>query len=67
MVDLFCVNLFDRQESTIASVEQVQLGDTSLSNDQGLIDTRREYWRWILCGMLGILTLEWWVYSRRIR
>ncbi len=67
VVDLFCVNLFDRQESTIASVEQVQLGDTSLSNDQGLIDARREYWRWILCGMLGILTLEWWVYSRRIR
>ncbi len=67
VVDLFCVNLFDRQESTIASVEQVQLGDTSLNDDQGLIDTRREYWRWILCGMLGILTLEWWVYSRRIR
>ncbi len=67
LIDLFCVNLLDRQESTIASVAEVTLGDSNVSDDQGLVDTRREYWRWLLMGMLGILTIEWWVYRNRIR
>jgi hypothetical protein len=27
---------------------------------------RTELWRWLLCAVLGVLCLEWYIYNRRI-
>jgi len=66
IVDLFSVNLFDRQEATIPSAETVQLGFMPIASDQVTSLSRREYWRVLLLGMLGVLSLEWWYYGRRL-
>lgn len=66
VVDLFSVNLFDRQEATIPSSETVQLGYSPIASDQVASVSRREYWRVLLLGMLGVLSLEWWYYGKRL-
>jgi hypothetical protein len=66
VIDLFAVNLFDRQESEVVSPEVVQLGYSEIASDEVRVSTRREYWRFLLLAMLGILSLEWWYYGRRL-
>ncbi len=66
VVDLFSVNLFDRRESTLAVSDVVQLGDQQLSRAIATTASRREYWRILLFGLLGVLTFEWWYYVRRL-
>ncbi|MGV3483966.1 MAG: VWA domain-containing protein [Planctomycetaceae bacterium] len=66
MIDLFAVNMFDRQESRIESAEAVQLGYSEVTSDGQRVASRREYWRLLLLAMLGVLTVEWWYYSRRL-
>jgi hypothetical protein len=66
LVDLFAINLFDRSESDIAARESVDLGyEAVVATDSGT-EQRREYWRWALLAMLGILATEWWIYVKRI-
>lgn len=66
IVDAFSVNLFDRRESELATAPEVELGYESIAADVGSESRRREFWRWLLIGMLGLLVAEWWVYSRRV-
>lgn len=66
IVDLFSVNLFDRLESTLASAESVQFGYGVVENEVVNSPSRREYWRLLLIAMLGVLSLEWWYYGRRL-
>ncbi len=66
VIDLFAVNLFDRQESSLKSAESVQLGYSEVASEEVRTASRREYWRVILLAMLGILSLEWWYYGRRL-
>jgi hypothetical protein len=65
-IDRFAVNLFDRQESSLAAADTVVLGYESVDATVATIARRREYWRVILLGVLGVMTLEWWFYSRRL-
>ncbi|MCO8124341.1 BatA and WFA domain-containing protein [Stieleria sp. TO1_6] len=65
LVDLFSINLFSRQESQIKPREQFELGYESVETS-GAIETRKEFWRWLLLAALAILATEWWLYNRRI-
>lgn len=66
LVDLFAVNLFDRTESDIAIAETVDLGYESVEASSGGLEQRKEYWRWALLAMLGLLATEWWIYTKRV-
>jgi len=66
VVDRFAINLFDVQESRLSAMEDVELGyETVAAVDNG-IETRREYWRWLLMLVLVVLFAEWWLYTRRL-
>ncbi len=66
LADLFAVNLFDRSESNIAVAKTVDLGYESVDASTGGLEQRKEYWRWALLAMLGLLATEWWVYTKRV-
>ncbi len=66
LADLFAVNLFDRGESDLAVAPAVELGYEAIDAEIGSIDQRREYWRWALIGVLGLIAAEWVVFTRRV-
>lgn len=66
LVDLFAINLFDRSESDIAAVPSIEVGYEEVAATTAGIEERKEYWRWALICMLGLLAAEWWVYSKRV-
>ena len=66
LVDLYAVNLFDPGESDLAVAPAVELGYEEVAATEGGVEDRREYWRWLLIGMLGLIATEWWIYSRRV-
>ncbi len=66
LIETFSINLFDRQESRLAVAPEIDLGDEMVAATSTGERQRREYWRWFLVAMLGMLVAEWWVYSRRV-
>lgn len=66
LVELFAVNLFNRRESDLAVAPDVEFGYESVAATPAGIEQRREYWRWLLLAMLGMLGVEWWLYTRRV-
>lgn len=66
LTDLFAVNLFDRDESDIAITETIDLGYESVEATSDGLEKRKEYWRWALIAMLGLLATEWWIYTKRV-
>ena len=66
LIDTFSINLFDRQESRLAVVPEVELGDAAVVAVTTGERQRREFWRWMLLAVLGLLVTEWWIYSRRL-
>jgi len=65
-IDRFVVNLFDRRESTLAAAETVSLGYEAVEATETIVAGRREFWRPLLLCVLGVMTLEWWFYARRL-
>ncbi|MEM9364516.1 MAG: BatA and WFA domain-containing protein [Planctomycetota bacterium] len=66
ILERFVVNLFDVAESTIATKPEIELGFNSFEGQVGQVETRREYWPWLLWIVLAVLAAEWWLYSRRL-
>ena len=66
LVDLFVVNLFDRNESDIEPSPSIELGYEAVEAAEGGVEERREFWRWALIVMLGLLAAEWWVFAKRV-
>jgi hypothetical protein len=66
LADLFAINLFDPQESSIAAVKEIDIGYESVASEDTTVEQRQEFWRWALIAMLGLIAAEWWVYSRRV-
>jgi len=62
----FAVNLFDRQESSIAPSPTIEFGNVQLAGQTGWEDARREIWKWLLMAALVILLVEWYIYNRRV-
>ncbi|MEO1527164.1 MAG: BatA and WFA domain-containing protein [Planctomycetota bacterium] len=65
LVDLFSINLFGIRESRIKPRETFELGYETVET-AGTIETRREFWRWVLILSLILLAIEWWFYNKRI-
>ena len=59
------VNLLDRGESSIAPTDSIGFGRGTIVAEQGPVKQTRELWRWLIYAAVGILLLEWWIYSRR--
>lgn len=66
LADLFAINLFDPQESAIATVQEIDIGYESVTSEVSTTEERKEFWRLALLAMLGLIAAEWWVYSRRV-
>jgi hypothetical protein len=66
IIDRFVINLFDRRESEITAAASVSLGYEAVDATEAVVSGRREFWRLLLIGTLGVMTLEWWLYSRRL-
>jgi hypothetical protein len=63
----FVVNLFSRDESSIAphpGLTFVGTGENLPASDNAGGGTPLEIWPWVLLAGLAILALEWWVYNR---
>jgi hypothetical protein len=65
LVDIFSINLFSRRESQIKPRETFDLGYETIQTS-AMVETRTEYWRWLLAAALAILAVEWWLYNKRI-
>ena len=59
------VNLLDRGESSITPTGSIGFGRGTIVAEQGRVKQTRELWRWLIYAAVGILMLEWWIYSRR--
>jgi uncharacterized protein YegL len=62
----FAVNLFSSRESDLHPAEQVTLGYEVVPGVAGVERARKELWKWLLIGGLGVLIFEWYVYNRRV-
>lgn len=67
LLQLFTVNLFSEQESNIHSAAEIQIGSQAVvaKSTQSEI-VRVEYWRWLLGLALIVLSVEWYLYNRRV-
>lgn len=63
----YAVNLLSSEESTIAPVRTISVGNTEIVGETAAVESNQEIWRWlVLLGMI-ILAFEWWVYVKRAR
>ena len=53
-------------DAYIAAAGSVELGYEAVAAETSGIEKRREYWRWALIAMLGLLAAEWWIYTKRV-
>jgi hypothetical protein len=62
----FAVNLFDSSESDIVPRPEINIGYNEVRGQAGWEGARRELWKPLLLGALGVLCCEWYIYSRRV-
>ncbi len=67
LLQLFSVNLFSEQESNLATAPEVSIGAVTVAANQVQKDiVRIEFWRWLLAVALIVLSVEWFLYTRRV-
>jgi hypothetical protein len=67
VLQMFTVNLFSEQESQISLSPDVQIGAETVAAEADRKDIARvEYWRWLLALALVVLSVEWFLYNRRV-
>jgi hypothetical protein len=59
-------NLFDARESDIAPRDALVIGGKQVASVSHRPRRTEEYWRWAALLVLGLLTIEWLAYHRRI-
>jgi hypothetical protein len=62
----FAVNLFDTRESNLTPADEIEIGHEGVKAEQGHQVTRKELWKWLALGALGMLMFEWYIYNRRV-
>lgn len=60
------VNLLDIAESDPRVAEVLEVGTSSQTQQAQAVEVRKEIWPWFVWGALGVLLLEWMVYTRRM-
>ena len=64
---LAAANLFDRQESQVRAVSELQMTGTRVDAvSLGMARAQRPLWMWALVAGLGFMIFEWWIYNRRV-
>ena len=61
----FAVNLFDADESNIEPRPEIGIGQDRIGAGEAR-STPRETWMWFALAGLAILTLEWFIYNKRV-
>jgi len=59
------VNLLDPKESAVTPAEALTIGRSQVAAQRESVRQNRELWHWLVLTAIGVLTLEWWIYSRR--
>lgn len=63
---LFAVNLLDRTESDLSVKPELKLGYTEIKGKTTTAEARKDYWTWLVLAALFLITVEWYVYNRRV-
>ena len=63
---MFAVNLLDSRESNLEVRDELALGYEELERTIQTEPSRRDFWTWLLLGALVVLTVEWYIYNRRV-
>jgi hypothetical protein len=63
--ETYAVNLLNAIESAVAPAESIAIGRSQVAGSSGPVHEDRELWKWFVLAALGVLALEWWIYSRR--
>ena len=63
---LFAVNLLDSLESNLQVRDELNLGYEKIEATISSIPARKEFWTWIVLLVLLIITIEWYIYNRRV-
>ncbi len=62
----FAVNLLDQTESDLRPVTDLPTGSGTVTGQSNRIAVRREVWHWFIWAAMGLLMLEWLIYTRRM-
>jgi hypothetical protein len=62
----FGVSVLSEAESNTMPRNAIESREGDVSGQTGTFFSEREAWRWIALIGLALLTLEWWIYHRRI-
>jgi hypothetical protein len=60
------VNLFDPRESNLFAPDKLDIDEVEVKAQTGKQVSRKEMWRWLLLGAIGLLVFEWYIYNRRV-
>ncbi len=63
---LFAVNLFDTLESDLFVREKLNLGYEEVQATATTVPARKDFWTWIVLFALIVISIEWYIYNRRI-
>jgi hypothetical protein len=64
---MFAVNLLDRRESDLRVKQELDVGFEAIQGTSAdYKPARREYWPWIVGLALVVLSIEWYIYNRRV-
>ena len=66
VAERFTVNLFDGAESNIRPQAELEIGHSVVAAQARWEPTRREGWKYLLIGALGVLLFEWYIFNRRV-
>jgi hypothetical protein len=62
----YAVNLFNNQESDVFPSKVLSLGGSNVQANTSVELVNKPFWPYLLLGILGVLMLEWAIYSKRI-
>ena len=62
----FAASLLSESESNVAPRDSIKTRAGEVSGQVETFNSEREAWRWVALAVLAVLTIEWWVYHRRI-
>jgi Ca-activated chloride channel family protein len=62
----FAASLLSESESDTTPRDSIKTRAGEVSGQAASFYSEREFWRWVALAALTVLTIEWWVYHRRI-
>ena len=64
-VEYYAANLLDPNESAITPAASLDIGRSQVAAQRKRIQQNRELWRWLVLAAVLVLSVEWWIYTRR--